>query len=490
MSLNTKRFVAFAASASLAVLASACTTVGPNFAAPEASKTVTYAAKGEATPAEARLDAAPAAGPWWNAFGSPALDVTIRQALADSPTLAEADATLRQSQSALAQARGAAGPQIDATAGYSRERANLQAFGFTSFGDITLSNPTFSLYSVGGSVGYDLDLFGGNKRRLEGAAARVEAQARRNDAAYLTLTANVALQAVTVATLNAQIAEVNQMIAADQSNIDLVHKANALGGSTATAKVSAQSQMEQDRALLPPLQGQLAAARHALALLVGHTPSDWAAPDFTLAELHLSAPVPVALPSALVRKRPDVLAAEADLHAATADIGVATADLYPDIKLTASLTQGALKPQDIFSYDASAWSLGPSVTAPIFNGGALKARRQQAREAAVVSSSRYQQTVLTAFVQVADALSALSADDDAIAAYGRSEAQAGESLRLARVAYDKGGGTLLEVLDAQRRVHEVQASRVRAQGQRLADAVRLFAASGADWRGGSTSAGN
>jgi len=486
MSPTTKRFVALAGSASLAVLVSACTTVGPNFAQPDAPRIVTYAAKGEVAPPEARLDAASAVGPWWNAFGSPALDATIRQALADSPTLAEADAILRQSRSALAQARGAAGPQVDATAGLNRERANLQAFGFTSFGDVSLENPTFSLYSVGGSVGYDLDLFGGNRRRIEGAAARAQAQARRSDAAYLTLTANVALQALTIATLNAQIAAVTQMIAADQANIDLVRKANALGGSTATARVSAQSQLEQDRALLPPLEGQLAAARHALALLVGHAPADWTAPDFTLSELNLAAPVPVALPSTLVRKRPDILVAEADLHAAIADIGVATADLYPDIKLTASLTQGSLKPQDIFSYDATAWNVGAGLTAPIFNGGALKARRQQAREAAVASSTRYQQTVLTAFAQVADALSALAADDAAIAAYGRTEAQAGESLRLARVAYDKGGGTLLEVLDAQRRVHEVQASRVRAQGQRLADAVRLFAASGADWRDAAT----
>ena len=485
--IRARRLAALACSASLTILVGACTTVGPNFAQPAAPKPAGYVAKGEAMPAEARLDAARAAsGPWWTALGSPALDATIRQALADSPTLAEADATLRQSQSALAQARGVAGPQVDATAGANRERANLQAFGFTSFGDVTLSNPTFSLYSVGGSVGYDLDLFGGNKRRIEGATARVEAQARRSDAAYLTLTANVALQAVTIATLNAQIEAVNQMIAADQSNIDLVHRANALGGSTATARVSAQSQLEQDRALLPPLQGQLAAARHALALLVGHAPADWAAPDFTLAELTLAAPAPVALPSTLVRKRPDILAAEAELHAATADIGVATADLYPNITLTASLTQGSLKPQDIFSYDATAWNVGAGLTAPIFNGGALKARRQQAREAAVASSARYQQTVLTAFAQVADALSALAADDAVIAAYGRSETQADESLRLARAAYDKGGGTLLEVLDAQRRVHEIQASRVRAQGQRLADAVRLFAASGADWRGAAT----
>ncbi|MDB5457963.1 MAG: efflux system, outer rane lipoprotein NodT family, partial [Caulobacter sp.] len=458
-------------------------TVGPNFERPAAPATAGYAAKGETAPVEARLDTAAAtSGPWWTALGSPALDAVIRQAVADSPTLDEADATLGQAQSALAEARGVAGPQVSATAGANRQRANLQAFGFTSFGDVTLSNPTFSLYSVGGGVGYDLDLFGGQKRRIEGAAAQLEAQARRADAAYLTLTANVALQAVTIATLNAQIDAVDQMIAADQANIELVRKANALGGSTATAKVSAQSQLEDDRARLPPLRGQLAAARHALALLVGHAPADWTAPDFALADLTLAAPAPVTLPSQLVRRRPDILAAEADVHAATAEIGVATADLYPNIKLTASLTQGALKPGDIFSYDASAWDLGVGLTAPIFNGGALKARRQQAREAARASSARYQQTVLTAFGQVADALSALAADDEALAAYGRSEDQAAESLRLAKLAYEKGGGTLLEVLDAQRRVHDIQASRAHAQGQRLADAVRLFAASGADWR--------
>jgi NodT family efflux transporter outer membrane factor (OMF) lipoprotein len=273
------------------------------------------------------------------------------------------------------------------------------------------------------------------------------------------------------------------MIVADQANIDLVHKANALGGSTATARSRPRASWSRTAPCCRRCRGQLAAARHALALLVGHAPADWTAPDFTLADLNLAAPVPVALPSALVRKRPDILAAEADLHAATADIGVATADLYPNIKLTASLTQGSLKPQDDLLYDATAWNVGAGLTAPIFNGGALKARRQQAREAAVASSARYQQTVLTAFVQVADALSALSADDAAIAAYGRSEPRR-RSLRLARVAYDKGGGTLLEVLDAQRRVHEIEASRVRAQGQRLADAVRLFAASGADWRAG------
>jgi len=480
MSPTTKKLIAALLAASSL---SACATAGPDFTAPDAPKAASSLGAGETAPDAARLDAAIAnAGPWWTALNSPELDATIRQALKDSPTLAEADATLAQAASALAQARGVAGPQVTGNAGLARERANLQSFGFTGFGDIQLSNPTFNLYSLGGAVSYDLDFWGGNRRRIEGAAARAEAEGRRAEAAYLSLTANVALQAATIATLRAQIASVERMIADDEANIELIRKANALGGSTNLAKVSAASQLEQDRAQLPALQDQLAAARHALAVLIGKAPADWAAPAFDLSTMTLSAPVPVALPSQLVRRRPDIMAAEADLHAATADIGVATADLYPNLRLTASLTQGSLKPGDLFSYDASGWDLAAGLTAPIFDGGALKARRQQAREAARAASARYQRTVLTAFGQVADALSALSADEAALAAQARAQAQADERLRLARIAFDKGGGTMLDVVDAQRTLNAARSARARAEGQRLADAIRLFAATGADWR--------
>ena len=481
MSPTTKFIAALLAASSL----TACASVGPDFQAPEAPRTASTLGAGDTAPAAARLDAAGAnAGPWWTALNAPELDAVIRQALKDSPTLAEADATLAQARSALAQARGVAGPQVTGDAGIARQRANLQSFGFTGFGDIQLSNPTFSLYSVGGAVSYDLDLWGGNKRRIESAAARAEAEGRRAEAAYLSLTANVALQAATIATLRAQIALVERMTADDEANIELIRKANALGGSTSLAKVSAASQLEADRAELPALRGELAAARHALAVLVGKAPADWRAPDFDLAGMTLAAPVPVALPSQLIRKRPDILAAEAELHAATAEIGVATADLYPNLKLSASLTQGALKPGDLFSYDASGWDLAAGLTAPIFDGGALRARRQQAREAALAASARYQRTVLSAFGQVADALSALSSDEAAMAAFAGAEQQAAERLRLARLAFDKGGGTLLEVVDARRALNAARSALARAQGQRLVDAIRLFAATGADWRTG------
>lgn len=460
-----------------------CTTVGPDFVRPATPTAQGYAMGGDTAVASVRL--APLAagrGAWWSAFASDGLDRTIRQALADSPTLAEADARLTASREALVQARGGGLPQVEATGGVKRQHANLQSFGFSDFGGVSLSNPTFTLYSIGSAVRYDLDLFGGERRRVEGAQARVEAESRRAEAAYLTLTANVALQAVTIATLTDQIAATQRMIEADQANIELVHKAIALGGSTAGARTEAEKQLQEDLALLPPLQAELAAARHALSQLVGKAPGEWAAPGFSLAELELSGPVPVALPSDLVRQRPDILAAEADLHAATADVGVATADLYPKLSLTGSFAQGALKPTDLFSYDASGWDFGAGLTAPLFDGGILKSRKRAVQSAALAADARYRQTVLTAFVQVSDALQALAADDAMIAVQTRSRSQADENLSLVRQAYDRGGDTMASVHDAERRCGEVASDLARARGQRLADAIRLIAAAGGDWR--------
>lgn len=480
-STDAMRRLLLAGAASL--ILAGCATVGPNFVRPVAPTTTGYAMSGDAPVEGARtVSLADGRGAWWSAFNSADLDRIIRQALADSPTLAEADARLAASREALAQARGGGLPQVDAVAGVKRQRANLQSFGFSDFGGVSVSNPTFSLYSIGGAVRYDLDLFGGERRRVEGATARVEAEARRAEAAYLTLTANVALQAVTIATLDEQIAATRRMIEADQASLDLVHRAIALGGSTSGARVEARKQLLEDQALLPPLQAELAAARHALARLVGKAPGDWAVPGFSLDGFTLSGPVPVALPSELVRQRPDILAAEADLHAATADVGVATADLYPKLSLTGSFAQGALKPMDLFSYDASGWDFGAGLTAPLFDGGVLRSRKRAAQATALAADARYRQTVLVAFVQVSDALQALAADDAAIAIQLRAQTDADDNLGLVQQAYRRGGDTLAGVHEAERRRGEAAADLARARGRRLADVVRLFAATGGDWR--------
>jgi len=190
----------------------------------------------------------------------------------------------------------------------------------------------------------------------------------------------------------------------------------------------------------------------------------------------------VSLPSTLARGRPDILAAEADLHADTARIGVATADLYPDIRLGAAYTQTAVTPGALFGYGASGWNIGPTFSAPIFNGGALRADRRAAEAQARVSLAQYQQTVLTAFTQVSDVLSALAADEAHLAALDRAEAAATSSLDDARSAYRLGGAPFVSVTDAQRQLDRARMARIGAQGQRLTDVIELYAATATDWR--------
>lgn len=468
--------------AAASVLAlSACATVGPDFKAPpppSGAAAAGYAMAGDTPAPGVRLSPeARIAGPWWQAFGSPELDGAIRQALADSPTLAEARATLEKAQAQAAAARGAELPQFDANAAAQRERINTQSFGFTGF-----PSPTINLFTIGGAVSYDLDLFGGRRRASEEAAAKAERVARQADAAYLTLSGNMAMQAMRIASLRAQIAAVREVVAGDAQVLDMVRKAQAAGGEAQSATATGSAQLAEDEALIPPLERDLDAARHQMALLAGKSPTEWAAPQFELGQLTAPAEVPLSLPSNLVRQRPDILAAQAEMHAATAAIGVAVANQYPDIRLSGSFTQGSIKPENLFNYASSGWNLLSGVSAPVFHGGALKAERQAAEAEARASLARYQQTVLRAFVQVSDVLSNLASDQRSIEALQRATDAAAANARDAQTAYRLGGGSLLNVIDAQRTLARTRRSLAQAQGQRMSDIVQLYAATAADWR--------
>ncbi len=187
------------------------------------------------------------------------------------------------------------------------------------------------------------------------------------------------------------------------------------------------------------------------------------------------------LPSELVRRRPDILQPEAALHAATANIGAQQAKLYPDIKLNAAFAQTSLVPEKLFQYDFSGWNFGPAVSVPLFGRSQLKAQVHAAEAAAKAANARYQQTVLTAFTQVADVLQALANDEAAVAAQDEARGVAEEDVRNAEFAYQNGGGALVDVTQAQRRLSETRQAYALAQGKRYADAVRLYVATAADW---------
>ena len=487
MPLSTRTTLRFLAASASALALAACAAVGPNFKAPEGPKgpaAASYAMAGDTVaPGVTLSPQVRTAGPWWQAFGSPELDATIRQALSDSPSVAEARATLERARAQGRATRGAQFVKIDANSAAERERINLAAFGFKGVpGQPPISSPTINLYQVGGSVSYDLDVFGGKRRATERENARADAAARQADAAYLSLSGAIAMQAMTIASLRGQIAASRDIVADDRRVIDMVRKAEAAGGQAHSALSGSVAQLAEDESLIPPLQRELDGARHQMALLAGKSPAEWTAPDFDLGKLKAPAEVPVSLPSQLIRRRPDILAAEADLHAATAAVGVAVANQYPDIRLSAVLTQEAIKPGDIFQADSAAWTILGGLTAPIFHGGTLKAERRAAEADARISLARYEQTVLRAFVQVSDVLSNLGSDQLSIDSLQVANRAAEAGAEDAQNALRLGGGPLVDVVQAQRTLSRARRALVAAQGRRMSDLVELYAATAADWR--------
>jgi NodT family efflux transporter outer membrane factor (OMF) lipoprotein len=246
--------------------------------------------------------------------------------------------------------------------------------------------------------------------------------------------------------------------------------------------IVAESQLAADETLLPGLDQQLSVAKHALAVLVGRAPGDWSPPEFDLTAVTFPGRLPVSLPSELVHQRPDIQAAEAQLHAASAQIGIATAQLYPSVTLSAGISGPSLNGGTLFSPPGLVWSIAAGVTQPVFDGGMREAERQAALAAFKASAADYQQVVLQAFGQVADILQALAHDAKLLEAQKRGLDTASESLRLQRVNYSGGGIGVLNLLNAQRQYQQARLGYVRAEAQRYQDTVQLFVAMGGGLR--------
>ncbi|MBO9601101.1 MAG: efflux transporter outer membrane subunit [Novosphingobium sp.] len=467
-----------------ALLLAGCAAVGPNFERPAPPADTAYVATPEPAGAPA-----PALGEgpslrWWEAFGSAKLDALVDRAIAGNQSLAASNATLERAREHLAAVAGGRLPQVDASANASRQEVNLASFGFdpSSFG-ITGGNPIFNLYSVGGGVSYDLDLFGGKKREQERAAAQAEAQLHETEAAHLTIAGRVVNQALTIAAIRARIDTANDVIADAGRYLDLTRARQRAGKGNSVDVLQAQSRLAAGQATLPPLQQQLAEARNMLAILLGVAPTELGATDFAMGDFTLPADVPVTLPSALVHKRPDILQAEADLHAATAGVGVATAKLYPDITLGASLTQSSPGIGSILDEGFRAFDIFAGVTAPIFHGGTLKAEKRAAEADTRAAAATYRQTVIEAFGQVANLLGALDTDARGVAAQQDAASTAQRSRDLSQRAYEVGSGTVLQVLDADQALQQARATLVDARARQLLNVARLYVATAGGWTG-------
>jgi NodT family efflux transporter outer membrane factor (OMF) lipoprotein len=482
------------AAVSVVALLAGCA-VGPDFVTPPAPETKDYEVGGAPQPAVENTTEAQqhfamgkkVSGSWWQLFHSAQLDDVLQQAIAGNLTLVTAQANLAQAQQNIAQASGALWPQVDLGAGVTRQQVSEASLG------IPAKTPAFNLFTIGPTLSYAVDPFGGNRRRVEQQQALAQFQDYQLDAAYLTLTGNAASLAVQIASARGQIQAVNTIIADDERNLELIRAQRRAGEATQLEVQLAESQLAADRTLLPPLRQQESVARHALAILVGKAPGDLAPPNFELAEFTLPQDLPVSLPSELVRQRPDILASEAQLHAASASVGVATAQLYPNLTLSASFTQQALTTGTLFDPASSVWSIGAQLLAPVFHGGALMAQKRATVDAFNGALATYKQTVLTSFQQVADTLQGLAHDAELLDAQQRALESAEESLRLTRTTFRYGNVGILQVLDAQRQAEQARLGYVRAQAQRYLDSITLFTAMGGgwqDWQARSAAAGS
>jgi NodT family efflux transporter outer membrane factor (OMF) lipoprotein len=353
--------------------------------------------------------------------------------------------------------------------------AQKTRFGATTLGPLAKDFPLFSAYAAGPEVSYDIDVFGGTRWRVEHAAADAQYESARRDAAALSLSGNVVLEALQIASLQAQIRVAEGIVADDDRTLALIRGAREAGAVSGMDVLSAQSQADHDRTLLPPLRQQLSLAQDLLASLVGVAPSDWTPPNINLDVLRLPQDLPVALPSELVHRRPDILASESQLHSASAAVGVATADMYPHFTLSATIgEQGLLGggPSE------TAWNLVGGLAAPIFHGGTLTAQRRAAQDEYHAAFAEYRQTVLDAFSQVAGTLQALDHDADQLAAQQRALESASASLALTRGAYAAGNAGYVQVLDAQRLHQQAELGRVQSYSQRFVDTVKLLLAAG------------
>ncbi|APR39258.1 efflux transporter outer membrane subunit [Paraburkholderia sp. SOS3] len=468
--------------ATVAALSIAGCAVGPDFSRPPAPRVdqfvngaapaTTLAAAGAT---QVFRPGAPVRNDWWTLFGCRAIDVAVDETLTGNQTLAAAQATLRRSEHELRAGAGIFFPQVDAQFSASRQRfAPLRS-------GIDVPSSIFNLFTLSATVSYALDIWGGERRQVEALAAQTEAQRYAVAAAYLTLSANVVNTMIARAAYRDEIAATEEMVALVGQQIDITNAQVIAGASAYSAVVTLENERATLEASVPALAQKEAQADDLLALLAGQFPSEWHAPPVSLADIAVPADLPQTLPSTLVRRRPDILQAEAALHVASANVGVATAALFPNITLSASGGFDNTSMHSLTDSSGRVWSIGAGIVAPLFQGGTLWHQRKAALAAFDESNAGYRQTVLAAFAQVADTLRALEHDAAALDAQTRAVDAAGEALRLLKTGYEAGTVGYLEILIADRQYHEARIAWLQASAQRLQDTVALYAALGGGW---------
>ena len=483
-----RRGCTMAAVVGFGVVLSGCA-VGPDFVAPAAPPANSYGAPTIAT-SGVQAGAVPTTptvsqrvepgadvpGLWWELFHSEALNRLVESALANNNDVKSAQAALLIAAENAAAQNGAFYPQVSVSMASTR-----QSTAGTLSSPLASNSYVFNLHTPQLNISYAPDVFGGNRRLVESLEAQVETQRYLVEATRLTLTSNVVMAVIQEASLRDQIKATQDIAGLQRQQLGLLHKQLKAGASTVAEVALQEAVMAQTDASLPVLQKQLSLQRNQLTALLGRLPSDAPTDTFELVMLELPASMPLSLPSQLVVQRPDIRAAQAQMHAASALVGVAMANRLPALTLGGTAGSTAATIGSLLSPGTAFWALTAGLVQPLFDGGALKRRERAAEIAYEQAGVQYRGVVVNAFQNVADALQAIDHDTRGFESAVRFEAAAGKALAAAQLRLKAGDVTLTEVLTAQLLVKQSQVGLVQARANRFVDTTALLQALGGGW---------
>ncbi len=413
---------------------------------------------------------------WWALFKSPKLNALIERALQNNPNLQSALASLRAARESVYAQEGKFLPLLQANFNptYQRTSAALAPVPASGAG-------IFALDTAQLTVSYTFDIWGLNRRTVESLEALADVQRFQVEAAYLSLTANLTVAAIAEASLRGQIDATIEIIVINTQMRDTLARQLDAGYANRSDLAAQEAALAQAKATLPSLRKALEQERDLIAALAGAYPSTGPRETFRLADLHLPVDLPVSLPSQLIEQRPDVRAAEEQLHSASAQIGVATANMLPTFTISAdagfmnTALAHLLAPQNLF------WDLGGNATQTVFDAGTLFHQLQGAKDTYQAAAWTYRGTVIGAVQNVADSLRALQNDADAITAAEEFERAAKTSFDLARQQMQTGNANVLLLLNAQQSYLQSVIQVVQARTARLSDTAALFQSLGGGW---------
>lgn len=480
---RSRRFSLTLLAATAALLAGCA--VGPDFVPPNAPPVSGYLPKADAkskvsaygVPSQTLVNGRDVPGEWWALFKSKHLNDLIARGIAHNADLAAAEAALRVAQANALASRSALLPSVSGNYNLTSQKFPVQS----TTTNAASGSPYLTLHTLQVTASYVPDVFGGVRRSVEAANAATEATGFQREAVFLTLSSNIALAAIQEASLRGQIDVTQRLIKIQSDVLEILRKQEQQGQIALPDVLVQETALAQTKLLLPPLQKQLAQQRHLLSVLAGHFPSEDVAGKFRIRSFKLPQKLPLSLASDMVKQRPDVRQAEANVHVASANVGVAIANRLPQFTLGANAGTAATTIATLFTTGTAFWSLAGNVAQPLFDGFKLFYQQKAAEETLTQSMEQYRAVVLVAFQNVADVLSALDADTRQLSAAIEAELSAQRNIELIRAQVEQGQVTLPILLTAQQAYLNTSLLRVQAEALRLSDTVALYQALGGGW---------